>query len=335
MRILALMHLYPPHGNAGAEWAAHTLLAELAGRGHEVDVLLTDPDWRGVPYLLDEVRVHSHAGKQGPHRFILGERPTDLIITHLRSTPQATMLGQFYRLPVVHVLHNDNAPERTWLTRRPNLVVYNSEWVQASCLQWWARTQLDDPPTGIVVRPPVLAENYTTAPGDRVTLINLCANKGATTFWALAARLPHVPFLAVKGAYGTQIVQDLPNVQVQEHVPGDQMREAVYGRTRVLLMPSAYESWGRTAVEAMCSGIPVIAHPTPGLIESLGAAGTFVDRDDLDGWQEQVLRLLGEQEWAAASQRAARRAAELNPDADLRRWVTAVEAAAACPAGAR
>ncbi|MFI1769152.1 glycosyltransferase family 4 protein [Streptomyces sp. NPDC020800] len=62
------------------------------------------------------------------------------------------------------------------------------------------------------------------------------------------------------------------------------MREHVYSRSRVMLMPSLYESWGRVAVEAFASGIPVIAHPTPGLVESLGEAGIFAYRDDLNAW---------------------------------------------------
>lgn len=334
MRVLALVHLYPPAGNAGAEWALHTLLAGLAGQGHEVDALLTDPGEDSEPYLLDGVSVHPYRDRNDPAHAILGNRP-DVLITHLKGTPQATVLGDLYGLPVVHVLHNDHVNERTWLTRQPSLVVYNSEWVQASCLSWWQRTQAGTPPAGIVVRPPVVAADYATTPGDRVTLVNVCANKGGNVFWTLAERMPDVQFLAVEGAYGTQIIKDLPNVDVQRHVPGRQMRAAVYGRTRILLMPSSYESWGRTAVEAMCSGIPVIAHPTPGLVESLGSAGTFVDRDDLAGWERQIRRLLKEPQWAAASERAVQRAAELDPDADVRRWVRSVEAVAQPKVGAR
>jgi glycosyltransferase involved in cell wall biosynthesis len=304
----------------------HTLLSALVARGHEVQVVLTDSRQGGDPYVLDGVRVHPFRDNKDAQQAVLGESPPDVLVTHLRSTPQATILGELYRLPVVHVLHNDNQNERSWMTRGPRLVVYNSEWVQVSCLDWWGQTQDAPPPSSIVVRPPVLAENYRTTPGARVTLINLSANKGGSTFWKLAARMPDVPFLAVKGAYGEQIVKGLRNVDVQHHVPGHRMREAAYARTRLLLMPSSYESWGRTAVEAMCSGIPVVAHPTPGLMECLGNAGTFVDRDDLDGWELQIRRLLQPRGWAAASRKAELRAAELNPDEDLRRWVAAVEA---------
>lgn len=56
-------------------------------------------------------------------------------------------------------------------------------------------------------------------------------------------------------------------------------------------MPSYYESWGRVAVEAMSLGIPVIAHPTPGLKESLGDAGLFANRDSIDQWVRLIDKL--------------------------------------------
>ncbi len=83
-------------------------------------------------------------------------------------------------------------------------------------------------------------------------------------------------FLGVRGAYGRQVMPPprLPNCEVLDSVTGKEMRTHVYGRSRVMLMPSLYESWGRVAVEALASGIPVIAHPTPGLVESLGEAAS-------------------------------------------------------------
>jgi hypothetical protein len=97
----------------------------------------------------------------------------------------------------------------------------------------------------------------------------------------------------------------------------------VFRKTRVVLMPSLYESYGRVAVEAACAGIPAIVHPTEGLLESLNAdkpdwvveytraklkneriptpeqlkggwvsgTGIFCDRDDLVSWKSQLERL--------------------------------------------
>jgi glycosyltransferase involved in cell wall biosynthesis len=66
------------------------------------------------------------------------------------------------------------------------------------------------------------------------------------------------------------------------------MGEAVWARTGVLLAPSITEAWGMAAVEALAHGIPVIAHPTPGLREALGFAGRYVDRDNVDAWESVV-----------------------------------------------
>ena len=57
-------------------------------------------------------------------------------------------------------------------------------------------------------------------------------------------------------------------------------------------MPSSYESWGRVATEAILNGIPVIAHPTEGLMENLGESGIFIDRDNTDAWVTEIKKLL-------------------------------------------
>ncbi|MEU6394827.1 glycosyltransferase family 4 protein [Streptomyces sp. NPDC046939] len=114
------------------------------------------------------------------------------------------------------------------------------------------------------------------------------------------------------------------------------MRETVYARTRVVLMPSIYESWGRVAIEACASGIPVIAHPTPGLVEALGEAGIFAYRDDLNAWTDALNHLSRPRHWRAASRRAAARSAALSATDDLDGWCDAVEALGrAGPRGAR
>lgn len=330
MRVLAMLHAYPPAHNAGAEWAAHSMLRELARRGHEVDVLLSKPA-ADCDYTLDDVRVHPYRGKADPSPWMRGERRANVIVTHLENTARASVLGELNRIPVVHLLHNTFEKSKSWLVKgSPALVVYNTEWMRADAEAWWRVHRGDRPmPWGITVHPPVAVDDYRATPGDSITLINLTAEKGARVFYALAERMPGRKFLGVIGGYGEQIVRDdLPNVEIVPHTPGDRMAKDVYARTRVLLAPSVYESYGRVAVEAMCSGIPVVAHPTPGLMESLGDAGIFADRDDIDAWEAAVQRLFSPKVYPKASRAAAARAAGLDPAAELEAWAAAMEGVA-------
>jgi glycosyltransferase involved in cell wall biosynthesis len=116
------------------------------------------------------------------------------------------------------------------------------------------------------------------------------------------------------GGYGYQrLPRRIPrNVEVIGHVPADSMDLLVWHRTLVLLAPSRRESWGMTATEALQRGIPVIAHPASGLLESLASSGWFIDRDDVAGWMR-AIRLLSTDPSAyqSASVAAARRGREL------------------------
>lgn len=326
-----MLHAYPPAHNAGAEWAAHSLLRELACRGHEVDVLLSDRQSADAAYDIDGVHVHPYRDKADPSRWMRGEGRAQAIVTHLENTARASVLGEMNRIPVVHLLHNTFEKSKSWLVKgSPSLVVYNTAWMKADAEAWWRVHRGDRPmPWGITVHPPVSVEDYQATPGDRITLINLTEEKGAKVFYALAARMPRRKFLGVIGGYGHQLIRDdLPNVEIVPHTPGDRMAKDVYARTRVLLAPSSYESYGRVAVEAMCSGIPVVAHPTPGLMESLGEAGVFADRDDIDAWEAAVKRLFSPKVYPQASKAAAARAAGLDPAAELDLWATAMEGVA-------
>jgi len=320
MKVLALAHQYVPVRNAGAETMLHGMLSALARAGHDVHVSLSSQV--GAPYTHEGINVWPRVEGQKPDHFrqLSGAA---VLVAHLENSEVASFMGHLNDLPVVLVHHNTFAVTRKMLHfygARVDLVVVNSQWMADDLIAWHRASELPAPRT-IMVRPLVDDFGPIDGPHDRVTQVNLkqmapdsgaaaWLTKGGETFWAAAARMPKTKFLGVAGAYGTQHPGDLPNVDVLDHVPSDQMREQVYARTRVLIVPSNYESWGRVATEAIACGIPVIAAPTPGLRENLGDAGIYVDWDDVDGYVRALRTLALPGPYAAARRRALARADE-------------------------
>lgn len=328
MQIVARLHGYPPRHNAGAEWMVHSMLRALVQRGHDVSVWLSRYTSDREAYDLDGVHVVPLEARLDAGAAI---RHADVVVSHLENVPSAGALARGYGKPLAVVVHNTHLPSfRQMAGGDTALAVYNSQWMAREAELFFAEYPKGvRPGSEIIVRPPVFAEEYRTKPGAKVTLVNLNEEKGGRLFEKLARRMPDVEFLAVTGAYGEQVVPDLPNVEVVGHLCGHEMREAVYSRTKLLLMPSSYESWGRAGVEALASGIPVVAHPTPGLCESLGEAGVFVDLHDVDGYEAVIRKLLSTPaEYRLAAKRAKARSAELDPAPDLNAWCEAVEALA-------
>lgn len=327
MRIVARLHGYPPRHNAGAEWMVHSQLRALVERGHDVSVWLSRYTDDRADYELDGVEVIPLQSRLDAGTAI---RQADVVVSHLENVPSAGALARGYGKPLAVVCHNTHIQSFREMAQGCSLAVYNSQWMKREADLFFAEyPKAVRPEREVIVRPPVFADEYKTKPGSKVTLVNLNLEKGGKLFTKLAERMPDVQFLAVVGAYGEQIVPDLPNVEVIDHMCGHEMRDAVYSRTKILLMPSSYESWGRAGVEAMASGIPVIAHPTPGLCESLGEAGVFIDLHDVDGYEMAIRKLLTSRtEYGLVAKRARARSAELDPAVDLATWCDAVEALA-------
>ena len=338
MRVLALLHLYPPRHNAGGDITAHILLRELVRHGHQVVVQLTMPHpmYTLDPYTYEGVKVFPYTDQADPLRWLEMSDKPDLIVTHLMSSLRAAILGDIHKIPVIHLVHNTHGKTKADLRWKTDLAVYNTEWMKVDVENWWRDSQGSDPPYSIVVHPPVFKADYQVTPPTAgkgcVTLINLFEDKGASLFYQLAVKFPRLRFLGVTGAYGKQDIRHgLPNVEIIPHVGPADIKNLVYARTRVLLMPSVYESYGRCGVEAACSRIPTIYHPTPGLLEAQGDGGIACDRDDLNAWVAALAGLTTSSGWLTASQRAKAIADRLTPEADLERWVQAAEQTARVP----
>jgi glycosyltransferase involved in cell wall biosynthesis len=313
MLVASHLHTYLPYRRAGGEVTTHALLAALAAAGHEVHVTLTDVT--GPDFVLDGVNVHPYVDRRQPLHWI---PRSDLVVSHMFQSPRATLLAQKYRIPSVHICHSTWPEARRFMAYKPDMLVFNTDWV--------AEEFSDMPGARITVHPPVDPDRYLVdrAGAGAITIVNPIKAKGSDTFYALAERFPDHPFLAVQGGYGVQDLRDLPNVEILD--PVDDMRE-VYARTKVVLMPSHYESWGRVAVEAAVSGIPSIVAPTPGLIEAMAEGAYYATPEDTDTWARLLKKLLTSRGWSNASKRALARAEQIEQQRqpELDAWVAAAE----------
>lgn len=311
MHVVAATPLYPPKSRVGAWLSTHECLAHLVERGHSVEVITA---FALGDYELDGVNVFGQNTK-------LVDRiaDADVVVSHLGDKGEAAALAIKHGKPSVRMVHGESTGMADKLAGSA-LAVFNAQYI--STCGWQGAS--------VVVHPPVDLELHRTTPGDHVTLVNLAPEKGGLLFKRIAAAMPDLKFLGVKGGYGAQRLHGRSNLEVIG-VTTD-MRADVWSRTRILVMPSERETWGRVAVEAMASGIPVVAHPTPGLLESLGDAGIFADRSDLSAWVAELTRLQDPDEWAEASSRALARASQFDHRADLNRFANAVEALVQVPA---
>lgn len=324
MKLLFILHMYVPHHNAGGETTVHSMMRAMAQRGHDVEVLCKPhaSEQKFDPYTYEGVKVSRPLDNlPNLHAWLCNyvrQFNPDLILTHLDLTFTAMQVALDTEKPLVHIIHNSMQLDHHHVTpARCQLAIFNSHWIAER--QKWRGPQM-------VLHPVVEPERYRCEKGTKITLVNPTPGKGESTFYGLSRLMPDHEFLVVKSVYGEQVFPpainavNFPNVEFMDHTAD--IRE-VFRKTRVVLMPSLYESYGRVAVEAACAGIPAIVHPTEGLLESLNAekpdwlvnytreklkheriptpeqlkggwvsgAGIFCDRDDMVSWKAQLERL--------------------------------------------
>lgn len=173
-------------------------------------------------------------------------------------------------------------------------------------------------------------ERGTVPIGDCITLINANLLKGLALFIELANRFPDRKFLGVRPYYNRiNVPENIKNIEwidVQDDI------RTVLTRTRILLVPSFYESWGSVAFEAMYNGIPVLytkpatdkdpqttrpSGTTEGMQEWIKDSQYALNNLSIDEWVDTVNELDDVSIYAEASRRAYEQTYAMNVFADL------------------
>jgi glycosyltransferase involved in cell wall biosynthesis len=293
------------------------LASELQQRGHDV-VFMT---------VLEVPKEGVNGGFYRGFRFMhytAGGKYLDLsegwICPHFPSLPEVRRLNnRGYNRPILTTCHYDGSYPAL-IKNNPGRIIRWSEMVMFinGVMESSFRKNVDPWPPNItrtaVVRPLMhedrirINEHFQ---GDCITLVNANNNKGINQFVDLAKRMPNRKFLAVKPYYGDLNPMAVPtNIEL---IPFDDDIRNVLKRTRILLMPSYYESFGRIAVESMYNGIPVIysrpisnsRYPggsTEGVEEWIKPAGISCERENIDEWVSIITSLDDETTYSERSE---------------------------------
>lgn len=306
-RIIWVMHSWVPNVRAGSEITAEAQIEYLMKQGWEVIVLVhrwVVPEYKGVRiYPIEKNKI-----LQSPYIVDL-MKSADLFCVQNYNVQDFIFAAERFAKPIVVFLHtqNDNRDILNFRFGAPLYVVYNVNFL---------KLESNNTHPSIVVHPKVDTAPFRVQKKDArfVTLSNCNENKGGSIVIQLAKALPDVQFLAVKGGYHKQIVDPNPPPNLTYMDTQDDMTK-VYEQTKIMIMPSKSETWGRVAVEAMASGTPVITSRSPGLLECVGKAEISCDRNDTSCWTEKINTLMkSEKAYAEASKKATERAAELDSE---------------------
>ena len=330
----------------GSLMAVHDLLTLLQEEGHECPVVSNVGEFS--PWLLFRYRaLRALTGRKlraatdringYPTRRAWGDlvvpetearirrhRP-HVLLTQLEGADRVAEVGRRLGVPTLIWIH-DPEFHQSWdeLQLWPGLAFVACSDFVAQEVRSYFDTECS------VLRPPLDRSRF-VAPertGDLVTFINPVPEKGVEVALEVARLLPHREFLFQEGWPLTESARSaleaevarLPNVRLE--APTRNMRR-VYGRTRLLLMPSRWdEALGMVVVEANANGIPVVASRVGGLPEAVGDGGLLLKVDaSEEAWAEAVEGLLSDE----ATYRQAADAAYRNASRDEFESVRVVE----------
>lgn len=299
MSLTAFLHGYPPLWSMGGEMSTHRTLRVVPG-----SIVFTKTL---EEYVLDGVSVRPATGSS--RQSIMDDAKyagSTVLFGHSTLSVETVRAARRLGLPSILAVH---APPRFGGDLRAarhaaTVRLYNTE---------VARKDWRDP-KGWLLHPPIgPPSEMPDGPHDAHTLTSSLLNKGAVRVLELAKRRYDQRFIIVESpAHSThgdpdfwEQAEKLENVEVWPRLhPGEMGR--LWAETRVLLVPSRYETYGMAAMEAAWHGIPSVHVDTPHVREGIGHAARLLRSTTLDELDHAVTEV--ELEYSLWSDRALERA---------------------------
>lgn len=247
--------------------------------------------------LLSVLAVHP-SEFEAVVRQVAAQRRMELLVTWLKGSEQVVRLGHELNLPTVLRIVGPFSPEG-YPTVGPDTFILANSPVTA-----WAASRHYGRDVSFLLGVIDYTRYVTGSSAPRfVTYVNPRTEKGIHLFCKIAALLPDIPLLVVRGwsrdnmlvdeLRAIEFISSLHNVVLSS--PVQDMRE-VYGQTSILLLPSRWqESWARVIGEAQANGIPVIASNRGASPQCVGEGGVILEYGDPQLWAN-VIRMVYQDE---------------------------------------
>ena len=351
MRVLFTADVYAPTLKGGQELIVETLATRLAARGHDVAVATLRVAATERKELRGGVRVHrmrgldltDHVGLQSSWAAgwipwllrLVAEFQADLIVANnlfYCTTPGALLVARLARVPCMLALQLNS----------PSTIGGLSGRLAVAYEQTLGRLMIALA-THVVCAGPSVRRHFLSLGGNplkETTILNgvdlttfvppsssdaeqivlfagrLIANKGPDTFVEAARKVRHHQpkaqfWLAGEGPMRPKLERmaaGFPNIRflgLRHDIP------TLMRRARVFVRPSTLEGLPLAILEAMASGVPVVATDIPGNTDLVrhGLTGYLVRTGDAEGTSGAVVSLLEQEEQ------------RLRMGAEARRWV--------------
>lgn len=277
MTVVALTHGYPPLWNMGGEVSLHRSLRSIK----EDKFVLTKTD---KPYIFENVNVRQintpdvlniNANPEPIANQLINLNARVVIGQNELSLPTVLAANKAEAISIVNVhtppRYGKNIKDAMLLA---DYAVYNTK---ASAKEWGE-------PNAFVLHPPISplpAKRNST--GDAYTMLSSLTNKGVAVVIDLAKQNPDKRFIIVRSpaepTHGLKNIEEIaakiPNLELHPRVAPEEVYKYLE-QTKILLVPSRYETYGMSAIEAAGYGIPSVHVDTPHVREGIGNAAVLI-----------------------------------------------------------
>lgn len=318
---MKVMQVIPMFGVAGAEVMCKTLALELNKNNIEVIIvslysyysnLTNEIDSAGVKcYYLDKKRGMDYTVIKKLKKIIEAEKP-DVIHNHLYSLKYVVWANKKTKINVIHTVHNIAKKEAGYVDRilykqffkKKNVIpVALSKNIQESIHEEYKLPFAEIPIifNGIDLTKCIEKTNYNIK--DKFSIVHIGRfmyqknHVGLINAYVEFHKIrPDSELILVgDGELKEQIVELTKKKQIYENVKFEGIKDNVYpilNQSDVFILPSLYEGMPMTLIEAMATGIPIIATRVGGVGDMLNENNALLINCNENEIVDALLRLI-------------------------------------------